>query len=66
MGAKGLVMEGFAATADQAQMDVVGDKGDHSGPVELMMDVFDHLGDARVSSQVVVIMGVERISNRMS
>ena len=37
-------------------MDIVSDEGNHSGPIELMMDVLDHLGDARVSSKVVVVM----------
>jgi len=42
-------------------MDVVGEKGDHSGPVELAMDILDCLGDARVSSQVVVMMGAKDV-----
>ena len=42
-------------------MDVVGDKGDHSGPIELTTDVLDHLGDARVSSQAVVVMRVKDV-----
>ena len=41
--------------------DVVSDKGDHSGPVELTMDVLDHLSDARVSSQVMVMVGVQDV-----
>jgi len=32
-------------------MDVVSDEGNHSGPVDLMTDVFDGLGDAWVSSR---------------
>ena len=42
-------------------MDVVGDKGDHSGPIELMTDVLDCLGNAQVSSQVMVMMGAKDI-----
>src|SRR5882724_9637325 len=61
MWAKGLVMERLAATADRKQMDVVSYESDHLGPVELVMDILDHLGDARVSSQVMVMMGVKDI-----
>src|SRR5882724_6298066 len=43
--------------------DVVGDEGNHSGPVELMMNVLDHLGNAWVSSQVMVVVGVEDIQS---
>jgi len=42
-------------------MDVVSDEGDHSGPVELMTDVLDCLGNAWVSSQAMVMVGVEDI-----
>ena len=42
-------------------MDVIGDEGDHPGPVELTTDVLDHLCDAGVASQVVVIIGVENV-----
>jgi len=42
-------------------MDVISDEGDHLGPIELVMDVLDCLGDARVSSQMVVVMGAEYI-----
>ena len=42
-------------------MDVGSDEGDHLGPVELMTDIFDCLGDARVSSQVVVVIGARDI-----
>ena len=42
-------------------MDVVSDEGNHSGPVELMTDILDCLGNARVPSQVVVMMGVKDI-----
>jgi len=42
-------------------MDVVGDESDHSGPIELMTDILDHLGDAWVSRQVVVMMRVKDV-----
>jgi len=42
-------------------MDVVGDEDDHLGPIELMMDVLDHLGDAWVASKAVVMAGVKVI-----
>ena len=44
-------------------MDVVGDEGDHLGPIELMTDVLDHLGDARVSSQTMVRVGVKDVQS---
>jgi len=61
MRAKGLMMEGFAATAHRTRVDVVGDEGNHSGPVELTTDVLDCLGDARVSGQVMVMMRAEDV-----
>jgi len=42
-------------------MNVVGDEHDHSGPVELAMDIHDCLGDARVSSQMVVMVGAKDV-----
>ena len=42
-------------------MVVVGDESNHSGPVELMTDILDHLGDARVSCQAMVMMGAKDI-----
>ena len=42
-------------------MDVIGHKGDHLGPIELAANVLDHLGDARVTSEVVVMAGVKDI-----
>ena len=53
----------LAVTADQTRMDVVGDEGDHLGPIELATDVLDCLGDARVSSQMMVVVGVEDIQS---
>jgi len=35
------------------EVDVVSVKVDHSGPIELMTDVLDRLGDARVSGQAM-------------
>ena len=43
-------------------MDVVSNEGNHLGPIELMMDILDHLGDARVSSQVMVMMGAKEVT----
>jgi len=54
---------GIAVTADQAQMDVVSDKGNHAGPIELMPDVLDHFGNAQVSSKAMVIVGVKDIQS---
>jgi len=42
-------------------MDVVSDEGDQLGPVELMTDVLDHLGNTWVSNQVMVMVGVKDI-----
>ena len=55
-------MEGLAATTDQVKMDVVSNKGDHSGPVELMMDVLDCLSDAQVASEAMVVVGAKDIN----
>jgi len=63
MRAEGLVMEGLAATADRAQVDVVGDEGNYLGPIELMMDFLFHLGNAWVSSQAMVVVGVKDIQS---
>ena len=63
MRAKGVVMEGLAATADQTQMDLVNDEGNHSGPIELVTDVLDCLGDARMSSQAMIMMGVKDVQS---
>jgi len=63
MWVKRFVMEGLAATADQTIMDVISDQGNHSGPIKLMMDILDHLGDAWVSSQAMVMMGVKDIQS---
>ena len=52
-------MEGLAAMADRPGMDVVSEKGDHSGPIELMMDVINHLGDTKVARKAVVVVGAE-------
>ena len=44
-------------------MDVVGDESNHLGPIKLMMDVLDCLGDARVSSQTMIIVGAQDIQS---
>ena len=44
-------------------MDVVSDEGDHSGPIELMTDVLDRLGDARMSSQTMVMVGAKDVQS---
>ena len=44
-------------------MDVISNEGDHPGPVELMTNVLDHLGDTGVAGQVVVMMGVEDVQS---
>ena len=44
-------------------MDVVGNEGDHSGPIKLVMDVLDHLGDAWVSSQMMIVVGAQVIQS---
>jgi len=63
MRAEGLVMEGLATTADRTRMNVVSNEHDHSGPVELAMDILDRLGDCQVSSQAVVVMGVKDVQS---
>ena len=63
MGVIGLVMEGLAATADRTRMDVVGDEGDCPGPIKLMMDILDRLGDARVSRQMMVVVGAKDVQS---
>ena len=63
MRAKGLVMEGLAATTHRTRVDVVSDKGDLSGPIELTTDVLDRLSDARVSSQAMVVMRAEDVQS---
>ena len=44
-------------------MDVVIHESDHLGPVELAMDILDHLGNSRVSSQAMVMMGVKDVQS---
>jgi len=46
-------------------MDVVGDEGNHLGPIELMKDVPDGLGNAWVSSQAMVMLGVKDIQSEV-
>jgi len=42
-------------------MDVVSNEGNHLGPIELATDVLDCLGDARMSSQAMIVMGVKDV-----
>jgi len=44
-------------------MDVVSDEGSHPRPIELMMVVLHNLGDAGVSSQVMVVVGVQDVQS---
>ena len=44
-------------------MDVVSDEGDHSGPIELTMDIPNCLGDTRVSIQVMVVVGAKDVQS---
>ena len=44
-------------------MDVVSNKGNHLGPIELTTDVLDRLGDARVSSQAMVMVGAKDVQS---
>ena len=43
-------------------MNVVGDESDHLGPIELTTDVLNH-GDARVSSQMMVVVGAKDVQS---
>src|SRR5467141_534093 len=63
MRAERLVMEGLAAATDRTGVDVIGDKGDHLGPIELAANVLDCLGDARVTSEAVIMAGVKDIQS---
>ena len=44
-------------------MDVVSDEGDHLGPIELTTDVLNGLGDARVSSQPMFVVGAKDVQS---
>src|SRR5882672_7085143 len=63
MRAKWLVMEGLAMATDQTRMDVISDKGDHLGPIELVVNILDHLGDARVASEAVIMAGAKDVQS---
>ena len=56
MWAKGLVVNCLALSAGGAQMDIVSDELDQSGPEELLSDMINHFCDAWVASQVVVMV----------
>ena len=61
MRAKWLVMEGLSAATDRTGVDVISDKGDHLGPIELAVNVLDRLGDSRVTSKAVIMAGAKDI-----
>jgi len=61
MRAKWLVMEGLAMTTDRTGVDIISDECDHLGLVELVANVLDRLGDARVTSKAVVMTGMKDI-----
>ena len=63
MRAKWLVMEGLAVATDSTGVDVIGDECDHLGLIELAVNVLDRLGDARVTSEAVVMAGVKNIQS---
>ena len=63
MRAKGLVMKGLAVTADHTQTDVISHEGHHLGPIEVATDVLDHLGNARVTGEAVVMAGAKNIQS---
>jgi len=65
MRAKGLMVEGLAATADQTRVDVVSDEHDYLWPVELATYILDGLGDARVSHQTVVMVGAQDVQSNV-
>ena len=44
-------------------MNVVGDESDHPRPIELTMDVLNHLGDARVSSEMMIVVGAKDVQS---
>jgi len=44
-------------------MDVIGDKGDHSEPIELATYILDCLGDAWVPSKVVIVIGAQNVQS---
>ena len=46
---------------DCTGVDVISDKGNHLGPIELVANVLDRLGDARVTSEAVVMTGTKDI-----
>jgi len=61
--AEWLVMQGLAAAADQTRVNVIGDKGTNSGPIELPTNILDGLGDAGVSCQTVVVVGAKDVQS---
>src|SRR5882672_7529850 len=56
-------MKGLAAATNRTGVDVISYKGDHLGPIELVANVFDHFGDAGVTSEVVIMAGAKDIQS---
>ena len=48
-------MRRLRSLARRAGLDIVGDKGDHFGPVELASNVLDGLANARVTGEAMVV-----------
>ena len=44
-------------------MNVIGDEGNYSGPIELPMNILDGLGDSGVSCQTVVMVGAQDVQS---
>ena len=59
--AKRLMVDGLASVAGQAGSHVISDKLDELGPVELVSDVTNHLADAWMSCEAMVMVGVENV-----
>src|SRR5882672_5487487 len=56
-----LVMKGLSVATNRTGVDVISYKGDHLGPIELVANVLDHLGDAGLTSEVVIMAGAKDI-----
>ena len=50
-------MDGFASAARGAGPHIVGDESDESGPEELASDVTNHLANAWMSCEAMVMVG---------
>ena len=53
------------AAPHQTRVNVIGDKGDHLGPIELPTNILDGLGDARVSHQTMFVVGVQDVQSNV-